>query len=149
MWTMPPRFAVYLGGNTYINTPNLIVCKGTPVLHIRRNEPDGTLGIRLHVYDRSGQRVAFISDGNVVWGDAASYEIAAGEEAYAVTERASGRIIARVQRRGALGAELDVHVHMYMPDGFLLDAGPHRTNLGGAMLTGNVFQDCDAGMTIE
>jgi hypothetical protein len=149
MWKMEPRFAVHLGGNTYINTPNLVVCKGTAVLHVRRNEPDGTLGIRLHVYDKTGKRVAFIADGAVVHGDKESYDISTGEGAYAVTERGTGRVIARVQRRGARGSELDVHVYMYMPDGFLLDAGPHRSNIGGALLTGHVFEDCGAGITIE
>jgi hypothetical protein len=53
-----------------------------------------------------------------------------------------------VQRRGVEGAELDVHVHMYLPNGFLLDAGPDRTNLAGATLIGNVFENCGAGIAI-
>ena len=148
MWTMPPRFGVHLGGNVYVNTPNLVVCKGTAVLHVSRNDADGMLRIRLHVYDKAGKRAAFIADGAVIHGDKTQYAIHAGEGSYSVTEHATGRVIARIHRR-ANAAELDVHVHMYMPDGFLLDAGPNRSNIGGAMLTGNVFEDCAAGITIE
>ena len=149
MWKMEPGFAVWLGGNKYINTPNLIVYRNTPVFLIRRRTADGLLDIEFHVYDRTGRRVAAFARGVVIQGDKADYDIQTAQEAYSVTERATGRVIARVQRRAANRAELDVHLHMYMPDGFLLDAGPHRTNISGAMLTGHVFENCDAGMTIE
>jgi hypothetical protein len=35
-----------------------------------------------------------------------------------------------------------------MPDGFLLDAGPEMTNIGGSMMTGNTTNDCAAGISI-
>jgi hypothetical protein len=146
MWKMEPGFSVRLGGNKYINTPNLVVYRGKPVFCIRRRLADGILDIEFHVYDKDGQRVAAFARGVVIQGDKASYDIQTDVDAYAVTEHATGRVIARVLRRGH---ELDVHVHMYMPDGFLLDAGPHRTNIGGGMLTGHVFEDCAAGITIE
>ena len=47
------------------------------------------------------------------------------------------------------GAELDVHVRMYLPDGFLLDAGPEETNLGGVTMRGNVFENCGAAIAIN
>ena len=147
MWKVETKFAVRLGGNTYINTPNLIVYKGTPVFRIRRSD-DGTLGIDFDVFDKNGQRVATFAKGIVVQGDEANYKIETGHETYSVTERSASRVIARVQRRGVQGAELDVHVHMYLPNGFLLDAGPQATNLGGATLTGNVFENCGAGIAI-
>ena len=147
MWKVETEFAVRLGGNTYINTPNLIVYKGTPVFRIRRSD-DGTLGIDFDVFDEKGQRVATFAKGVVVQGDEANYKIDSGHETYSVTERSSSRVVARVQRRGVQGAELDVHVHMYLPNGFLLDAGPQATNLGGATLIGNVFKNCGAGIAI-
>jgi hypothetical protein len=147
MWKVETEFAVRLGGNTYINTPNLIVYKGTPVFRIRRSD-DGTLGIDFDVFDAKGQRVATFAKGIVVQGDEANYKIESGHETYSVTERSSGRVVARVQRRGVQGAELDVHVHMYLPNGFLLDAGPKATNLGGVTLSGNVIKSCGAGIAI-
>lgn len=147
MWKVETEFAVRLGGNTYINTPNLIVYKGTPVFRIRRSD-DGTLGIDFDVFDAKGQRVATFAKGVVVQGDEANYKIDSGHETYSVTERSSSRVVARVQRRDVQKAQLDVHVHMYLPNGFLLDAGPQATNLGGATLMGNVFKNCGTGIAI-
>ena len=148
MWKVEKEFAIRLGGNTYIDTPNLIVYQGTPIFRVRRNEDDGMLGIDFDVFDSKGQRVATIKKGIVAQGDEANYKIDSGHETYSVTERASERIIARVQRRGVQGAELDVQVHMYLPNGFLLDAGPQSTNLGGVTMTGTVFKNCGAGIAI-
>ena len=148
MWKVETEFAVRLGGNTYINTPNLVVFKGTPVFRIRRSD-DGMLGIDFDVFDAKGQRVATFAKGVVVQGDQANYQIDSGHDSYTVTERSTGRVIARVQRRGVQGAELDVSVRMYLPNGFLLDAGPQATNLGGATLVGNTFKNCGAGIAIE
>ena len=38
MWKLESEFSVRLGGNTYINTPNLIVYKGTSIFRIRRGD---------------------------------------------------------------------------------------------------------------
>lgn len=148
MWKVETEFAVRLGGNTYINTPNLVVFQGTPIFRIRRSDDDGMLGIDFDVFDAKGQRVATFAKGVVVQGDQANYQIDGSHDAYSVTERSSGRVIARVQRRGVQGAELDVHVHMYLPNGFLLDAGPQATNLGGVTMSGNTFKNCVAGIAI-
>jgi hypothetical protein len=149
MWKVETNFSVHLGGNIYINTPNLIVYKGTPIFRIRRSENDGILGIDFDVYDKGGKRIATFAKGIVVQGDAANYTIQSGHDAYSVTERSTGRVIARVQRRGVEGAELDVHVHMYLPDGFLLDAGPYATNLGSNTVIGNTFRNRPAGIAIN
>jgi hypothetical protein len=148
MWKVETKFAVRLGGNTYINTPNLIVYKGTPLFRIRRSEQDGILGIDFDVHDSTGKRVAIFAKGVVVQGDKGNYDIETGHEQYKVTERSSGRVVAQVRRRGVEGAELDVAVRMYLPDGFFLDAGPDATNLGGGTLIGNVFENCGAGIAI-
>jgi hypothetical protein len=148
MWEVETRFAVRLGGNTYINTPNLIVYKGTPIFRIRRSDQDAMLGIDFDVLDAKGQRVATFAKGVVVQGDRANYQIESGHGVYSVTERSSGRVVAHVQRRDAKGAELDVHVRLYMPDGFLLDAGPQSTNISGNQITGNIIADKVAGIVI-
>jgi hypothetical protein len=149
MWKVETEFAVRLGGMTYIDTPTLIAYKGTPVFRIRRNDEDGMLGIDFDVFDAKGQRVATFAKGIVVQGDAANYQIETGHEVYSVTERSSARVVARVQRRGVKGAELDVHVHMYMPTGFLLDAGPETTNLPGLRIRGGILKNNLIGIAIE
>ena len=44
MWNVETKFAVRLGGNTYINTPSLIVFQGEPLFRLRRSDEDGMLG---------------------------------------------------------------------------------------------------------
>jgi hypothetical protein len=148
MWTVEDRFSVKLGGNTYINTPNLVVYKGEPLFRVYRSESDGILGIDFDVFDASGTRVATFRKSIVVQGDSDNYVIKSGHEEYEVTDKASGQLIAKVRRRGAEGAEMEVSVRLYTPDGFLLDATPTQTNIGGVMMTGNVFENCGAGIAI-
>src|SRR3972149_9459487 len=140
--------SVKLGGNTYINTPNLVVYKGQPLFRIYRSESDGILGIDFDVFNASGNRVATFRKGVVVQGDSNNYLIKTGHDVYEVTEKASGRLIARVKRRGGQGAEMEVSVHFYPPDGFLFDATPTHTNVGGMMMAGCVIEDCGAGIVI-
>jgi hypothetical protein len=148
MWTVEDRFSVKLGGNTYINTPNLVVYKGEPLFRVYRSESDGILGIDFDVFDASGTRVATFRKSIVVQGDSDNYVIKSGHEEYEVTDKASGQLIAKVRRRGAEGAEMEVSVRLYTPDGFLFDATPTQTNIGGVMMTGNVFESCGAGIAI-
>lgn len=142
------KLTVRLGGNLYINTPNLVVYRGEPLFALRRLE-DGILGIDFTVFGAQGQRIAKFAKSVVVHGDSTNYEIASGHESYSVTERSSGRKIAYVQRRGVDGAELEVNVRMYLPNGFLLDAGPGSTNLGGNTVRGCTFENCGAGIAIN
>ena len=148
MWKVEKEFSIRLGGNTYIDTPNLIVYKGTSIFQVRRSDQDGILGIDFDVFDVSGKRVATFKKGVVVQGDGENYAIESSHEAYSVKETSTGRVIARVQRRGVQGAEMDVQVRMYLPNGFLLDAGPLATNLGGVTMKGNTFKSCGAGISI-
>ena len=149
MWTVEDRFSVKLGGNTYINTPNLVVYKGEPLFRVYRSESDGILGIDFDVFDASGTRVATFRKSIVVQGDSDNYVIKSGHEEYEVTDKASGQLIAKVRRRAAEGAEMEVSVRLYTPDGFLFDATPTQTNIGGVMMTGNVFENCGAGIAID
>ncbi|MBM4137395.1 MAG: hypothetical protein FJ241_11265 [Nitrospira sp.] len=148
MWKIETKFSVKLGGNTYINTPNLVVYKGEPLFRIYRSESDGILGIDFDIFNSQKKRVATIRKSIVVQGDANNYEIKTGHDEYSVTEKNSGRLIASVKRRGVQGAELEVTVHLYTPDGFLFDATPTQTNVGGMMMTGCTIKDCGAGIVI-
>ncbi len=147
MWNIESEFTVRLGGNLYINVPNLVVFKGTPLFRMRRSD-DGMLGIDFEVFNAKGECVATFAKSIVVFGDEAQYEISSGHETYSVKERASGRVIVSVQRRGVKGAELDVNVTMYLPNGFLFQATPERTNMGGMTLVGNTFKNCANGIVV-
>ena len=149
MWKIDSNFSVKLGGNTYINTPNLVVYKGEPLFQIKRSESEGILGIDFDVFDSSGNRVATFRKSVVVQGDSKNYKIESGHTEYKVTELNTGRLIAHVQRREAEGAELEVSVQLYMPDGFLFDASPTETNLGGIKMEGNIIKDCATGIVIQ
>ena len=149
MWKMETEFTVKLGGNTYINTPNLIVYKGTPVFKILRSEQTGRVGIDFDVYDSKGARVATIARGIIVQGDTANYTITKGNEEYTVKENSTNRQIVSVKRRGVQGAELEVSVDLYMPSGFHLNATPTHTNIGGMTVSGCNFQNCEAAIAVQ
>ncbi len=149
MWKIENEFSVKLGGNTYINTPNLVVYKGTPLFQIKRSESEGILGIDFDIFDAAGKRVATVRNGIVVEGDSQNYQIESGHEEYKVTEKKTGRLITSIKRRGVADAELEVSVNLYTPDGFLFDATPNETNIGGAMLRGNTIKDCAVGIGID
>lgn len=149
MWKVAKEFSVRLGGNTYINTPNLVVYEGESLFQMRRSDSDGMLGIDFDVFDAKKNRVATFRKGIVVQGDAKNYDIKTGHEEYSVTEKTTGRIIASVKRRGVEGAELEVSVRLYTPDGFLFDATPTKTNVGGMVMTGCTIKDCGAGIVIQ
>jgi hypothetical protein len=148
MWQVEKQFAVRFGGNTYIDTPDLVVYRGTSLFRMRRGH-NGMLSIDFVVLDARGKRIARFIKNTLVAGSEAKYRIESGRDAYVVTERISGREIVRVQRRDVKGSELDAHVRMYLPNAFLLEAGPTHTNLGGAVLTDNVFRSGGAAIRID
>lgn len=150
MWKLEKRFRVIIGGNTYINTPNIIVYKGDPLFTIKRSENDGILGIDFDIYDRVGKKVATVRNSNIVQGDRSNYDISTQMDRYTVIEKSSGRIICDVRRRSqAPNAELEISVKMYTRDGFFIDAGPEQTNIAGNTLRGCVIQDCGTGIAIN
>jgi hypothetical protein len=51
---MAEKFQVRLGGNIYINTPRLIVCKDVPLFQLRRNQSEVMLEVDFDVFDASG-----------------------------------------------------------------------------------------------
>jgi hypothetical protein len=149
MWKIEKEFSVKLGGNTYINTPNLIVYKGEPLFKLYRSDSDGMLGIDFDLFDKSGKRIATIRKGIVVQGDTKSHKIESSHEEYKVIEKDTQKVIAAVKRRGTEGAELEVTVCLHTSDGFLIDATPTKTNIGGMTMTGCVMKDCAAGIAIK
>jgi hypothetical protein len=150
MWEVEDRFRVRLGGNNYINCRNLITFRGEPLFTLRRHD-DGYLGIDFEIYDQNGTRVATIRRNEVYFGDSEAYQIEGSMNRYILTERASGRMICDIKKREeAHPAELDVSVHLYTPSGFLFDATPEETNLGGMVIMRDcTHADCGTGIAIE
>ena len=56
MWEVSKDFKVKLGGNYFINTPNLIVEKGISLFRLFRRE-DGFLGIDFDIYNSKGTKL--------------------------------------------------------------------------------------------
>jgi hypothetical protein len=150
MWHVEDKFRVIIGGNTYINIPNIVVYKGESLFTLKRREKDGQLGIDFDIFDKKGHRIATMRGNRIVQGNEDDYEMIRELDRYAVVEKSSGRVICDIRRRAeAPHSELEVSVELYTKDGFLFKANPEETNIGGITLRGNVFSDLNAGIVIE
>ena len=149
MLEVAEKFQVRLGGNTYINTPRLIVCKGAPLFQLRRNPSEGKLEIDFDVFDQDGRRVSVFRKGAVARGESAPYVIAAGHDEYRVTHRSSRRAIVIVKRHFGSG-DLDLWLELYTPRGLLFVATPTETNFQSVgQITDSLIKDAQNGMVIE
>jgi hypothetical protein len=149
MWQVEDKFRVIIGGNTYINTPNIIVYKGEPLFVLKRRESDGQLGIDFKIFDNNGNRVATVRGNRIVQGNEDNYEIIREANRYTVTDKMTGKVICDIRRRSeAPHSELEVSVKLFANDGFLIDATPVETNIAGNILRGNVFEGGAAGISI-
>jgi hypothetical protein len=75
MWIVEDKFRVIIGGNTYINTPNIVVCKGQPLFVLKRRESDGQLGIDFDIFSKNGDRIATVRGNRIVQGNEENYDI--------------------------------------------------------------------------
>lgn len=150
MWSVEENFHVILGGNTYIDTPNLIAYRGAPLFTIKRSDSDGVLGIDFDIFNVSGGHITAIKRNEIYLGDKDAYEITLTMNHYIVKEKSSGRVLCDIKRREeAHPAELEVSVTLYTPDGFLLEATPVGTNLPGMYITGCTFKNNNTGIDIQ
>lgn len=149
MWEVAERFRVRIGGNTYINTPNLVCHKGKPLFSLRRHE-DGYLGIDFEIYDHKGTRVATVRRNEIYEGDKDSYAIDGSLNRYVLTERATGDVICDIRKRDdAENSELEItELRLYTPSGFRFIADPNKMNLAGMTFFGCTFADSDVGINI-
>ena len=154
-WNIEENFVVVLGGNTFTNTPNLIVYRGASIFRIERNVDSGYLGISFRIYDETGTKLATIGqnrlfDNKKYKGDK-SVSLEGSVHDYLVRELPSGRIICNIrQKEAAAPAELDVSVSLYMPDGCLLEADPNSINLPNSNQFINcAFSGLDCGIRIQ
>ncbi len=150
MWTVEDHFKVIIGGNTYIDVPNLVVYKGQTLFTLKRHDENGELGIYFELYNAKGRHVASVKRNQIYMtgGQKELYSVEGSTDGYALRERETGRVVCQICRKPATPVELEVSVQLYTPDGFLFDATPTSTNLGGIVMEGNVIVRCQTGINI-
>jgi hypothetical protein len=151
MWTVENHFKVRLGGNTYIDVGNLVVYKGQTLFTLKRHEDNGQLGIYFELYDSKGNHVASVKRNQIYQPvqQKELYSISGSAEEYSLREVATGEVVCKIRKRPTTPVELEVSVRLYTPDGFLFNATPASTNLGGIVLVGNTFVGGSIGINIE
>jgi hypothetical protein len=150
MWEVEDRFHVRIGGNTYINCDAIVAYKGQSLFTLRRHDDNGYLGIYFEIYDAKGKHIASVKRNEIYYPDKDAYKIDGSEDRYVFSEVATGRVLCDIRKRkDAHPAELDVSVELYTPSGFLFNATPDQTNVGGIVLRGSTFSDCGVGIAIE
>ena len=151
MWTTPENFRAKLGGNYYIDTPNMIVAHGDNLFRLKRREEDGLLAVDFDIYDATGSKVATVRNGNIVDHDGAGYTAAKDHHRYTLTEDATGRVIFDIKKAAKAedGSEIEVSVDLFTKKGFHLIAGPEETNLpDGMTIRGCTIQGCGVGLAV-
>ena len=149
-WRVEENFKVKIGGNIYINIPNIIVYGKEPLFKIYRSTSDGLLGIDFDIYEENGEKVATIRKGMIVDGNEDDYSIVEKLDHYTITEKKSGRVICDLKKKEQAGeVELDLSVKMYTKRGFLFEATPTETNIGGLSVSGSTFRNLAVGISIK
>jgi hypothetical protein len=150
MWYNEDNFSVVIGGNKYVNVPNILVYKGDPIFRITRAERTDQLGIDFDIFDSKRNKIAIVKNGRIYKGDKERYQVDIKADQYTLTDKSNNSIICDIKKRSAAGSsELDVNVHLYMKDGFLFEASPEKTNIGGVTLKGNTIMNCANGIVIS
>ena len=124
------HFVVRLGGNDYLDTPNLIVYKGEPILKVTRDESNDELKVEAEIFDSEGRCKAQVEGTRLVKGDPQAVDIRSTENNYTIRDRSNDRVVCEIRRRaGQQKMDLDVSVLMHAPDGFLIHANPAQSNV--------------------
>jgi hypothetical protein len=60
VWSIEKQFKVIIGGNVYIDVPDLVVYNEKTLFALRRHDDNGQLGIYFELFDATGSHVASI-----------------------------------------------------------------------------------------
>ena len=60
MWFVEKQFKVIIGGNVYVNVPNLVVYNDRTLFSLKRHDDNGQLGIYFELFDAQGGHVASV-----------------------------------------------------------------------------------------
>lgn len=154
MWEVEERFQITLGGSTYINTPKLIVYKGATIFKVERHAESGQLSISFPIYDEKGTQIGHVKQNRVFVSDHYKgdkrFSFEGSPHDWVFREEGSGEVFVAIKKKEAAApAELEFSGRLYMPDGFLLEFTPEKTNIGGVSIEGSVIMDCGVGINIE
>jgi hypothetical protein len=146
------HYHVIIGSNTFIDNEHLITYKGEPLLTLKRHE-NGYLGIYLDLYNKNGQKIASVKRNELYFDkktDKTSYEQTGSASRYTLTDKRTGETVIDIKKREeAKPAELEISINLYTPDGFLIQATPTSTNLGGNKIINCTFQGNFTAIAIE
>ncbi len=153
-WQVDRSFRVVLGGNTFVDTPNLVEYDGESLFSLERNDESGYLAVSFKIYDESKAKIATIGRNRVFmnkkYRGPKTFAIEGGVHDWVLREKPSDSLICAIkQKEAASPAELDLSVNLYTPDGLFFSATPDSINLGGLKMTGNVLVGCRAGIVID
>jgi hypothetical protein len=148
MWLKDKEFSVKLGGNQFIDTPNLIQYRDTPLFTLYREE-DGTLAIDFDIHDSKGARVATVRKNNVYGQNSAAYISEGTADSYTLKDKQSGALIVDIRRGLAAETELDISVITFLPDGRLLNLSPDGSNIAGNVFSGVAMKGLPVGIQID
>jgi len=143
------NFVVRVGGNEYTDTPNLLACKGEPVLSIRREAKSGELEVSLDIYDEKGREKAVVRNAKLVKGSKDAFDIRITDNSFTVFDNKAERAVCEIRRRAnARDMDLDVSLLLHTPEGFLVHANPDQTNLRTRQAEG-VLSGRDAALSVN
>ncbi len=150
MWFLEKQFRVVLGGNAYVNVPNLVVYKDQTLFTLRRHDGNGQLGIYFELYDATGQHIASVKRNEIYptgrQGDL--YKLDGSADECLLRRSDTNEYVCQIRKRRTSPIELEVSVRLYTPDGFLFEATPDATNLGDLTMSGNLVVRCEVGINI-
>ena len=121
-----------------------------PCSLLKRHEENSELGIYFELYDARGTHVASVKRNQIypTAGQKDLYAVEGSADEYVLRDKETGQVVCHIRRKPVMPVELEVSVRLYTPDGFLFDATPDATNLGGIVMTGNLIRNRPTGINI-
>jgi hypothetical protein len=145
---VPEHFKTRTGGNFCEDTPNLVVYSDATILRVERDD-GGDFSVKLVIYDSSGRRTALLEDTAFVDGNADDFNVTETEHTFSVREKATGRVICKLQRCSATRSmDLDAFILTHAPDGFFIHANPVQTNMN-TKSTGELYVGLPAALVMK
>lgn len=142
------HFVFRLAGNDYLDTPNLVVYRGEPLLKVTRDESSDELRVEADIFDAHGRRKARVCGDAQVDGEAGAVDIHSTATSYTIRDRSNDRVVCEIRRRaGQQKEDLDVSLLMHLPDGSLLHANPAQSNTKTSQ-AGELLRSRDAAISI-
>jgi len=146
-WSLEKEFLVMLGGNTFVDSPNLVTYEDAPLFELKRNSESGYLGISFKIYDEDGSKLATVGNNslfpNKKYKGPKRFAIEGKVHDWALREIASGFLVCGLKKKEkALPVELQLTVNLYTPNGALFSATPESILVpDNKSFSGNIFKN--------